>query len=835
MKIRPKNIQSFQNGGVPQWYLDRYGNRTKLLGWDLNQRYNYADNNLMTNDHRNAGNLDTVYRKNIAYTGTPGAISTDIQAFYNSDGKGMSAEDFVKFYNENAAKIRSHWTQDQTYNKDTAGDHNRLFRRMFQSRSNMSQSPGSDYNIGYQLGQTKGGYDIQDIEGSSTWLRRMDQYEHEFDPNNPDSNRLHEITLKDGTKAIVYKKANGDIGLLKNINPNNPNDSNNPNPANPNNPTDPNNKTQVPVGHQDKYGFDWNKIGQGLQSILGNPDMWAAGRLAGNLINNERVYNEQLKGINPVLRQTYNTHRQVVGDEATKQAYYRRAAQGQTQAARPFTSDADRQMAYQMEAKRVGDELRAQGDLADNQEIRRPSDESNQHQWANIQRATEVANANTASINQAKALRHNLLAQKHSAQWSSIDNFLQGIEYRKRQKLAEQQALDDQIFALQQQQDLLYDPRIINGQKQLQTILEKHKNSDGSYNYENDEVKAAIRNYKNIQFQVTIDSYNKKKEYYKNRGSIFTAKSGTKIIHKKKDDLLYMSVRDVVDHFRKMTKLSSDAQNRKKPKIEKLTSHPKGNTKKYQQGGVAPFTIYKPVALGGETTTAYQGDTSNINGRGGSSNKSNDGLDLMKDLFKNLAVEGLPSDVNGIYKAMNNLMARSRAFGEELSTDDIASMYIQQMQQINAIKFNKSQFDKVAEIVNSKDAGSEYAIDQYGRLAVQNIDTGDIQYKSWDEVKNSNKLNPLTNNDLLNLRAYSPDQAFNSNTIQTISNATSMTEIAKFLREQLPNIGNSESTIEGYTKQDSNQIKAGLQLLKDAPPGDYKFTQYNNRSRLRWR
>jgi hypothetical protein len=53
--------------------------------------------------------LDTVYSKNVAYTGTPGAISTDIQAFYNSDGKGLSAADFVKLYNENAAKIRSHW------------------------------------------------------------------------------------------------------------------------------------------------------------------------------------------------------------------------------------------------------------------------------------------------------------------------------------------------------------------------------------------------------------------------------------------------------------------------------------------------------------------------------------------------------------------------------------------------------------------------------------------------------------------------------------------------------------------------------------------------------
>jgi hypothetical protein len=78
---------------------------------------------------------------------------------------------------------------------------------MFQSRSNQSQSPGSAYNIGYQD-------DLDNIEGSSTWLRRMDQYENEFDENNPDSNRLHEITLKDGSKALVYKKANGDIGLF---------------------------------------------------------------------------------------------------------------------------------------------------------------------------------------------------------------------------------------------------------------------------------------------------------------------------------------------------------------------------------------------------------------------------------------------------------------------------------------------------------------------------------------------------------------------------------------------------------------------------------------------
>jgi hypothetical protein len=40
--------------------------------------------------------------------------------------------------------------------------------------------------------------------------------------------------------------------------------------------------------------------------------------LAGNLLNNEKVFDESIKGINPDLKSSYHTHRQVVGDEATK-------------------------------------------------------------------------------------------------------------------------------------------------------------------------------------------------------------------------------------------------------------------------------------------------------------------------------------------------------------------------------------------------------------------------------------------------------------------------------------------------------------------------------------
>ena len=798
MKIRPKNILSFQNGGVPQWYLDRYGNRTSLLGWDLNKRYNYANTNLNTNDHRNAGNLDTVYQKNIAYTGTPGAISSDIQAFYDSDGNGMSAEDFVNFYNTNAAKIRSHWAQDQTYNAKTAGEHNRLFRKMFQSRSNTSASPGSAYNIGYQD-------NLEDIEGSSTWLRRMDQYENEFDPNNPNSDRLHNITLKDGTVATVYKKANGDIGLLQSAPQENPQQN-------------PSALYSITGQHNDNYGgFDWKKIGEGLKQY--GPDLLAAGRLAGNLWNNDRVFREQLEGLQPVLKGTYNTYRQVTGDEGSKQAYYRRAAQGQTKAAQPFTADSDRQMAYQQEAKRIGDELRAQGDLIDNQEIRRTSDESNQHQWANAQRAREIANFNRESMITTDKLRHDLKAAWKSANWTSIDNELLARETRMRQKQAKNEAIRDQIYALDAQQKLLNDDEY----NRLYTALsnawdeavEKHGENNIAAIKNDPKVKAAQQAFKNRQYQLQRQQL---------EGMLNYAKSGIKITHKKKDDLLYKTARDAAEHYRKMVKITSDSNNRRRIKIDKLTSHPKGNTRKYQQGGVAPFTIYRPAVVGGETTTSTAVDTTSGRTSSKKGSDKNETLDMIKELFKSVAGKGLQSDVNTIYSSMNSFLAKASMFGEELSTDDIASMYLSNMQKLNQIQLMKEDFDKAREIAINNDAMNEFAVDAYGDYIVQDAKTKEIKSAGLNEIKEGG-LNPLTNEQLLNIRNYSPEYAFNTNLIGVVANGIGMSKIAEFLKSNLPKLGTDELVMEGYTHHEANQIKQGLESLAEAPTGDYKYTQ----------
>ena len=829
MKIRPRNIPKFQEGSkfnlgnwiqqnpeYYKWYSSIYPNAQVLQGSPLKQRNDLWNKNQLSSSHYTTDDLQRSAYNNYLYTNDYDARSEDLTRWGESqkDFGTISDRDFVNRYNTQARSIREAREAPQTYNTKGYTDTNRTFRNMFYNRSRQGTNTPL-YTIGYQD-------NIEDIEGTSTWQRRMDRYEKPFNEDTPEGqkNRTFFITRPDGTKIKIYKKQNGDIGLFNDPNdPESPKDPEFPNnPQNTNEPQSPNKQTQVPAGHQNTYGFDWEKINEGLQKVLGNPDLYAFGRLAGNLINNERVYNEQLKGIKPVLRQTYNTHRQVVGDEATKQAYYRRAAQGQTAAARPFTSDADRQMAYQMEARRVGDELRAQGDLADNQEIRRTSDESNQHQWANTQRATEVANANLASINQANALRHNLLAQKHSAQWSSIDNALQGIEYRKRQQLERDRAIKDQIWMLQEQNNLENNSQYLSLQQKAEDAWEKAQKA--GKNPSNDlEVKKALQDLRNWKTQYQIRMLQSRPSY---------AKSGTKITYKKKEDLLYKSARDVVEHFRKMSKMSSDALNRKQPKIEKLTSHPKGNTRKYQQGGLAPFTIYKPIALGGETTVSSQGSTSGISnsGNGNGKSKGSDTLDMIKELFKQVAGKGLPSDVNSLYVSMQNVLNKAKAFGNELSTDDIASMYLSQMKQLNDIQYLKANYDKAEQAAISNDAVNEIAVDTFGRIACQNKETGDIEYtKSIKEAQDKN-ITPLTNGQLLQLRAQLPNFAGRTDLDQVIANGIGMTKIADFLKSQLPRLGSStqETSIEGYTKKDTQDIKQGMELLKNAPEGDYKYT-----------
>lgn len=582
-------------------------------------------------------------------------------------------------------------------------------------------------------------------------------------------------------------------------------------------------KNEIPVGQKDdSTNSFWDKLSTGFKNIA--PDLLDALRLAGNMYNNERVYNESMKAIIPNLQQTYLTHRQVVGDEATKQAYYRRAAQGQTKAGQPFTSDADRQVAYMQEARRVGDELRAQGDLADNQEIRRTSDESNQHQWANTQRLTENANYNTTEINKANAARHQLTAQKYSADWTNQDQYLLGWQAKFQQKQNKQKELEQQLALLDTKENLLGDTKL----KDLKTATDEAY--DAYYNEKDINKKASLKQkyeelFKEYQlYNIKLTRENLINQY----NGVYRAKSGTKITKKDTTDkYLYKTSRDIVEHFRRMSKITDDSRVRTMPKPIKTSSHPR----KMQLGGVAPFTIYRPLGVGGETTT--QTSTSTEGSKSSKDTAAKDKLDMIKELFKQ--VQGLPVDVSKVYQEIAMTLNKAKAFGEELTTDDIASMYLNSMNKMAQLKYSAEAYKQAHTQAVANEALNEIAVGSQGELILQDRETGEIKRGTLTQLKESEgKLNALTNSQLLEVRAKSPNLAFNDDIFNIVNNGVGLSKISKEIKAMAASLGSQERKLEGVTEVQNRKIKAGLQTLAGydgTPDGFYKVTQDSKESK----
>ena len=802
MNIRPK-IPIYQGGNTLDldkwiqknqkyydWYSKLYPNAQILQGSPLKQRNDNWDKNKLSSSHYTTDDLRRSAYNNYLYTQDYDARQRDL-IYWSEQQKGLDKltdQQLVDLYNKQAQTIRDAREAPQTYNTTGYSGTNQTFRNMFYNRSKQGTNTPA-YNIGYQE-------NLDNIEGTSTWQRRMDRYENPFEKDTQEGqqNRTFYINIPGTNRQVkVYKKENGDLGLF------------------PNSPNTP--PSQTP---QKQTGTSFNPA----EKLDPKNDFWqkllAAVRYAGNMHNNERVYNEMKQAIIPNLQGTYTTHRQIVGDEATKQAYYRRAAQGESKAAKPFTSNADRQMAYMMEAKRIGDELRAQGDLADNQEIRRTSDESNQHQWANAQRANEVANANITELNKAKAARHQLAAQKYTADWTNTDQYLLGWESKFKQKQAEEKELERQLALLDTKEDLLNDTTL----KDLRTAADDAYNA---YSNETDTTKKAalkqkyekaIKDYQLYNIQKTRSNLRRQYE------GVYTAKSGTKITKKDNfDKFLYKTSKDIVEHFRRMSKMTDDSRIRTMPKPIKLSSHPR----KMQLGGVAPFTIYRPLGVGGETTTQISTGTDSKSSK---DTAAKDKLDMIKELFKQ--VQGLPVDVSQVYQHMVGVFNKARAFGEEMSSDDIAAMYLSSMNEIAKLKYSQKAYEDARNVAVANDAMNEIAVGANGEIALYDSENQKVKRGSLKQLQDSDgKLMALTNGQLLTMRANSPNLAFDDQVFDIVNNGIGMSKIATHIKSIAGTIGSMETKIEGISEVQSKRIKSGLQILagtEGTPDGFYKVT-----------
>ena len=151
------------------------------------------------------------------------------------------------------------------------------------------------------------------------------------------------------------------------------------------------------------------------------------------------------------------------------------------------------------------------------------------------------------------------------------------------------------------------------------------------------------------------------------------------------------------------------------------------------------------------------------------------------------------------------------------------------MQKINNLKYSKDVFDKAKAQATTNEALNEFAVTTGGKLVLQDRE-GKITTGTYaDYVKSEGRLNPITNDQLLNLRAYSPDLALwkGDELMQIVNNGVGMNKIASQIKSMAASIGSMENKIEGISQVESNKVKAGLQILagvSGTPDGYYKVT-----------
>lgn len=168
--------------------------------------------------------------------------------------------------------------------------------------------------------------------------------------------------------------------------------------------------------------------------------------------------------------------------------------------------------------------------------------------------------------------------------------------------------------------------------------------------------------------------------------------------------------------------------------------------KVYQQGGGLIYTPFIP----GRTQSTFSGSSSNDGDDSKIDPLDKEILGLMKD--QNL----LPSDIQAISTALINFQKQTQHLGNPITggSNNYRSVMpgmLQIMNMVSVARHNREFWnDKLTEI-QKHDAGSEVAMDSYGRMWVQDLSDGKltkIEASKFDKEK----YNPVSNSQLMYLR-----------------------------------------------------------------------------------
>jgi hypothetical protein len=149
---------------------------------------------------------------------------------------------------------------------------------------------------------------------------------------------------------------------------------------------------------------------------------------------NNKIYKTLKKDLRPsLINLPTDLNYSIQGNEGVRQAYYKQAANLEGLTRTPLTSDADRQLAYNLEVAKNAAEARLQGDLANEQAIQQSREKAFQVNANNLIRREKAENRNRLATTEYLNTLANLKAQKIGQNANIWDTFLHDVTEQTKQ------------------------------------------------------------------------------------------------------------------------------------------------------------------------------------------------------------------------------------------------------------------------------------------------------------------------------------------------------------------------------------------------------------------
>lgn len=223
---------------------------------------------------------------------------------------------------------------------------------------------------------------------------------------------------------------------------------------------------------------------------------------------------------------------------------------------------------------------------------------------------------------------------------------------------------------------------------------------------------------------------------------------------------------------------------------------------KKQAGGTfyKYFSTYTPVVV--QQPSREQSTRQTDSEKGKLTEK--DFFDMLKD------IDGLPNEMKSIVGNLLDTFRMSALTG--IDTGGLATTYLSSLYQVRIASDNKKKYDKAVEQANKNGSMAEPAISMDGKLVVQNTDGKITTVSLSNYFENQDQYAPLTVSNLANLRAYSPELAYNPEVFNIITNSMGFESFQELLSKITQTFGSSEYTRSGMFSSEG-QASKGLELL----------------------